>query len=599
MKGQTRPLSVRTEAIVLSAAVVLSIVLHAAFIIHGFGEPDIARLVVAAAEWHETGRTVYFSYIYRTSPLYIHALKFLLDLGFPLVMLPVLLNWASVVLGGLTLIPLYLYWRKLANRGAAAIGCVLLVFAPAFWLANIYGMAHLPSFSLFVVSLLLFALALKREGRPRSYLVIGSAVLAIGAVTLKADMILCYGAFLGTAVCLRAVNWRTVLLSLGIPAFAAFEVTMYAKAIAPSLSGVTEFAGDWSATFPFTIEALTDPYNRSVLVNSLGRLFFALVVMSVAYCLILRRHRSQLILIALWALPPILFWGLKLGNSARHMMAAVSALVFLIAIVFTTLVRSLWLRGALVVLALTVNYMLGPPEGDSISPAPRLTELKQGIQGHVTKLQEGAVTFALFPVPAKRFVGGPGTPYSVFEVMSRAVELETYEGGTAGDGPLELAEVWPRYVATYEDGSVHTVSFQHATAPVRITYVENWFLFTFEPDIVTTNDMRVWRPFIQDAVRSDPQSVYGWAERATLKIEAGLALAEIEHYDEALTMFREALKVRPNSADALWNTAILMAHFDRPADARRLLSKFLQFHPNDPRAELGRAQLRAMDAEGR
>ena len=115
----------------LGAAVLLSIVVHGEFVIHGFGEPDIARLVVAAGEWHLTGHTLYQSYIFRTSALYIHLLKKLLDFGLPLASLPAFLNWVSVVLGSLTMIPLFFLWKRLGDGGVAGMACILFLFTPA------------------------------------------------------------------------------------------------------------------------------------------------------------------------------------------------------------------------------------------------------------------------------------------------------------------------------------------------------------------------------------------------------------------------------------------------------------------------------------
>ena len=96
-------------------------------------------------------------------------------------------------------------------------------------------------------------------------------------------------------------------------------VMAHTRLIAPSLTGPDSFAAGWSDRFPFTVEALTDGDNRSVLMNSFGAVFLGLAVVSIAYCLIRRRHMRQLLLVALWALPPVFFWGLRLGNSERHM----------------------------------------------------------------------------------------------------------------------------------------------------------------------------------------------------------------------------------------------------------------------------------------
>lgn len=586
-----RPRIKHNEAVLVGVGVLLSIAVHGAFVIHGFGEPDIARLVVAAAEWHLTGQTLYQSYIFRTSALYIHLIKKLLDMGLPLASVPTFLNWMSVVLGSLTMIPLYLLWKRLCNRGVAALACVFFLFTPAYWLANVYGMAHVPAFALFVLALPLYALAVERQDRLRLPLFAGAAALGIVAVALKADMILCYGAFLGMAYYRRKIEFQPVFWAIAIPFLAFTEATVYARYVAPNLAGLTEFTGAWSGRFPFTTDAFTDPYNRSVLVNSMGRMLVALVVGVVAYCVVRRRHLRELVMTVLWALPPILFWGLKLGNSSRHMMAAICVLMFFVAVVLSG-----WIRGALrvsvVVLVLTLNYLLGPGDGDAISPTPTLHVLNREVQGYVNNLHDGGVAFATFPTPAKMFVGGPGAPYAVFEVMTRAKAIETHESDDPPTDQLdvELAENWPRYVAEYDNGS-YVIGITQVVAPYKMPPMEKWFCFSVEPGIMTRNNMAMWRPYIQEAIQNDPKSADTWTINARLRIEAGIALTEVGELQQALRYFEEALSARPDLADALWNTAVLKAHFGQERQARRLFERFVKQHPNDPRAQIARDEL--------
>jgi hypothetical protein len=577
------------EPILVGASVLLSAVLHGVFVVHGLGEPDVTRLVVAAEEWHFTGRTLYQSYIFRTSPVFIHAIKKLLDLGVSPAALPSLLNWLAVMVGSITMIPLYLLWRKLSERGAAAIACILFIFTPAWWLANVYGMAHLPAFSLFVIALAVFAYALEKKGRTQTLMLVAATVIAMAGVGFKADMILCYGAFLGTAICLGAASRRIVVWVLVIPVLALVEVTSYARLIAPSLSGLAGFAGTWSSHFPFTIDALTDPNNRTILVNSVGRMLAAVVVLAVVVVIMDKRHRRHLMLAALWALPPMLFWGLKLGNSARHMMAAVAVLLFLVAIVITSRIRVVALRVAVVALLLTMNYVLGPAKGDTISPTSQLHALNGHVQEYVDRLHRYGKSFALLPVPSKMFVGGPGAPYALHEVMSRSKELESHENDQPGSAlEIEFAEKWPRYVARYGEGVVYVVGITQVRAPYAMPKLDKWFCLSIEPGILTINNMDLWRPYIEDAVRQDPESVYGWAVAAGLRSEAGLALADIGRLEEALEMFEEALNGQPNHADAMWNAAMLYGHFGRLTEARQLLDRFIARHPADPRAETAR-----------
>lgn len=579
------------ELLLVAGAVALSVIVHGFFVVRGFGEPDVARLAVTAGEWHATGKTLYQSYVYRTSPLYIHALKKLLDLGLPLAALPAFLNLTAVILGSLTLVPLYLLWRKLANRLTAAIACLLFSFTPAFWLANVYGMAHLPSFSLFVTALLVFTRSLDKEGRSFVAHMVGATVLAVGAVCLKADMILSCGAFLGVCVYRRALRVQTVVWAIAIPVLAVVEVAMYTRWLAPSLGGMGDFAAAWSGRFPFTMDAVRDPYNRGILAQSMGRILFALSVSAVAYC-VLRRYTRELLLVALWALPTIVFWGLKMGNSARHMMAAVCVLVFLAALVVLRRIRTPWLLGSVTACVLTLNYVLGPSKGNSISPTTQLHVLKDVVQKYVGNLHEGGRSFALLPMPAKMFVGGPGAPYAVFEVMTRANKLVSYEGDPEAEETTgELVERWPRYVATFPDNKSYVIGIKQVPSPYHMPPMDDWFAFSNEGAISTTNDMRIWQPYLTEAVRENPERAFEWATTVSLRVVTGISLAEAGHLEEALAMFQEALYVVPNDADALWNAAMLLAELDRIPECRERLTQFLRYHPKHEFAPVAREKL--------
>jgi hypothetical protein len=580
------------ERLLLAGAVVISVVFHGAFVIHGFGEPDVARLAVAAGEWHATGKSLYQSYIFRTSPLYIHALKALLDLGLPHTALPAFLNWASVVLGSLTLIPLYLLWRTVSDRGTAALACLFLSFTPAFWVSHIYGMAHLPSFSFFVTGLLVYTWGLDKKGRSFVAHMLIAALLTVVAVCLKADVILSCGAFLGMCLCRRAASVRNVVWALALPALALVEVTMYARWIASGLGGLGDFAGAWSERFPFTLDAVRNTYNRTILAHSMGTVLFALSMLAVAYCAFWGRHRRELVLVALWALPTVLFWGLKLGNSARHMMAAVTVLMFLAALVVRTRVRTGWLLGSLTVLLLTMNYVLGPSKGNSISPTSQLHALRKTVQDYVANLHEGARAFALLPMPAKLFVGGPGAPYAVFDVMSRSKTLESYKSDDPEEEGDELAEKWPRYVAAYDDDKVYLIGVRQVASPYRMEPLNDWFAFSNESAISTVNDMRIWQPYMNDAVREDPQRAFDWATTVSLRLVTGVALMDTGQHGEALAMFQDALSIAPNDPDVLWTMAMLLGELGRIPEYRERLIQFLRYHPTDERAAVAIDELK-------
>jgi len=381
------------ELLLLAALVAASLLLHALSVIEGFGEPDTARFAVLAEEWHGTGQIHSYSYHLRTSPLYLHGLKLLLDAGLPLRAVPAVVNWLSVIMGGLLLIPLYLLWRRLTSSAAAFLGCLLFSATPAFWLATIYGSPHLPAFALLVASLWLSAGWIDAGGKLRSGRLAGAGVLAVAAVLLKADLILCFGAYLGLWLCLGALTRRNLLIGLALPAVSVGLVVLYARLIAAEVPALGASAREWTATFPFTWAALADTYNRMVPVRSVGIFLYAGLLVSLSAALVRRRQLGVLAFALCWALPLLLFWGLKMGNSARHMMAGFCPLLFVGAAVTVEMLKSPRLRWPVVAAVLAANFFISPA-GGTISPTANLFKLNRIVENFAYVRHTFAKAFA-------------------------------------------------------------------------------------------------------------------------------------------------------------------------------------------------------------
>lgn len=475
------------EAVILGTCVVLSIVLHALFVVEGFGESDAARLATLATEWHQTGSIHSYSYPLRTSPLYIHSIKILLGLGIPLHNVPPLMNWLSLILASLTLIPLYLLWRLLSRPLVSIFACLLFFVTPAFWLANIYGMAHLPSFSLFITSLLLFARGLKRPSTSAFAWSTGAAVLVVLSVALKADIILCFGAYLGITICGNDLNKRSIVLSLLIPVVALSFVIMYTNSITSTIPSLGNSAGIWATSFPFTIEAVMDRSNRMVPVRTVGILLFAACVLSVVYCAVRRRHLKLLVFCLIWACPLILFWGLKMGNSARHMMAGFCPLLFLTALAAHDWIKNpriLWLSLAVI---LAGNYFIDVGDNPgTTSPPPQLHRLKKMVTNYAKKRHILSRRFAeIDDVKQKIYAGNTTTPYVEWEVFASAKSFRVWQPD-------------PRiYEVVTKNNLSHLFALQQVASSDTVRGSLNWLVWTFEPG-VTMRQHNKWMKYLTD-----------------------------------------------------------------------------------------------------
>ncbi len=467
------PKSIHREPAILILCVVGSILLHASPMIPGFGESDAARLAVLAAEWHETGHMASHFYEPRTSPLYIHALKLLMDGGIPMAWVPAFINWINVILGGLVLIPLFYLWRRLSDVSTAVIACILITVAPAFWAGALYGMPHLPAYVFFVSSLLFYVQALHSETRALPYYA-AAIVLGILAVMLKADIILCFGAYLGAAFCLGKLKRGSLLVALVTP-FVAFVATLiYTRLITPSATGLTQTVDLWSRTFPFTWISITDASNRAVLIQTAGRALTAAIVASLVYLALRREQWRRLVFALVWALPPILFWGFKLGNSARHMMSAYSALLFLVALVLVALFSRRAVRWSVLTLLVVANVLMGPSEGTSIDPPSNPFRIKSSVEQFQGYRHATGQLYALFNADRKLYAGGSTNPYVIWESLLRADSFQV-----SSRAPLTYRLDNQGVSVTLR---VDEMSGESIVGPSR-----EWFIFTFEDNIKVLN----------------------------------------------------------------------------------------------------------------
>ncbi|MDZ7379572.1 MAG: hypothetical protein ONB06_09540, partial [candidate division KSB1 bacterium] len=225
-------------------AVAASFALHAPFVVRGFGESDSAVLANTAAVWHATGKLGgRGSYVQRTSPLYLVALKTALDLGMPLRRLPGLMNWANAVMGSVALLPMFFVLRKLVSWEISVGACAIWAFSPAFWLANIYGMPHLPALLLFLASLASVSVwcDARRIGAIISVLI--ALVTMTAACTLKADIVLCSLALPGVLWARRRLSAQRLLVCALISGVSVGITLALGRCIGPEAEGTVEYAG--------------------------------------------------------------------------------------------------------------------------------------------------------------------------------------------------------------------------------------------------------------------------------------------------------------------------------------------------------------------
>jgi hypothetical protein len=422
---------VREEVVVLIAAFI-SLVVHGHFILPGLGEQDAARFARIAYFWHSRGKIAFddVGYQIRTSTLYLQSEKLLLDHGLPMHSLPNWVNWAAVGFGTAYSVAFYALCRRITTRPIAVAATLMHALTPAFWLGNLYGMPTVPGMFFFIVALILFldASRLDQAGFDFYLRLFGALLSMTLAMMNKSDVALGGGAFLGVAFARPTQRVRFACYAGAIVVGGTLCSIAYAHAVVlPShaadtaAGGLMAFLKNWNKAFEVDFEALLDDNQNSTISRCVGGLLFCVIVLSICYGLVIGgRFRKQTLLALLWGLPPILAWGIRYGNSARHNVPAFPPLVLIGAIFLFEIVKyDVRRASALVVLTVAASYCSNSSGENSLRPQSNLLRLSETMARFTRGLHRGASAIADSPEQNKAIVGGYVDAYTEFEVLSR------------------------------------------------------------------------------------------------------------------------------------------------------------------------------------
>ena len=434
------------EGLIVLLSALVSLGVHAYYRAPGLGESDAARFARIAFGWHVRRKMAFddVGYQIRTSTLYIQLEKIALDRGMPLHALPNVVNWVSVVAGTACSVALYVLFRKLTTRPIAIAATLMYTLTPGFWLGNIYGMPTVPGLFFFLLSLIVFLDASRAEKQDADFFL--SVALAwlfmTVAMTIKSDLVLCGGAFLGAALARPTGRLRLVACAIFVVVGGTAASIGYAHAvISPSApvvatadapAGLFAFLKNWNETFGISLDALLTDTNNTVVSRCAGGLLFGVIVLALCYGLVIGdKLRKQALLALLWGLPPILSWGVRFGNSARHNVPAFPPLVLFAAIFLFEIVKHDKRRGAILVAAtMFLSYFSNTAGENALKPQSNLIALSDDLKKFTQSMHDKASVVAETPGVKRAVIAGYADPWTEFEVMSRAKKPHIEIGST-------------------------------------------------------------------------------------------------------------------------------------------------------------------------
>jgi hypothetical protein len=444
----------RYEWIFIALGALAAFWLHWHFKMSGFGEQDAGRLATDAINWHFEGSIDMTKVDYRlhTSPLYIRAMKFALDHGLRVRSLPLFMNGASVVASSACMVGLYLLFRQLSTPAIAAAATIVYSLTPCFWLGSVYGMPTLPALTLLVFSALAFGKAAD-EQQLKSPRFIGfialSALLAALAFSIKADMALSSGALLLALIArgrLRPTLLACIVLIVG---FGTLFTIGYARHLAlpvveaapKDTHAVGGFLESWNGRFPFKWSLLIDPKNNAPITHASGTLLFAVCLLALLQGALGNKRRRWITFgAAAWGLGPMLFWGLKPGNSARHNLPAFPPLIFLAVSMLFQLVDQRARRAWILIVMLLALGQMDLTGNNSVTPRADVLLATEQVENSTSSLHARAREFMTSANPKKALIESEYLlSYSEFEAWAAAKTPSLREKRNAqktiGDGP--------------------------------------------------------------------------------------------------------------------------------------------------------------------
>ena len=419
----------------LPLLILISIATHFPFVLNGFGEIDATKIAVSVIDMLNHGPDAAFSNFYFSGviPLYILYLKSSMKLlNYNYTYLPLVMNYTNAIIGTLIIIPAFYLIRQLFRNSTVAFCSVLaFIFAPSFYQATIMGFPHLIAFFFLLVSLCFYLSGLDNSRKSRVYyLMLLSCMSLAVAFLFKADLVLAAGIYIGLLFMRKEIDKEKITSAFLIIFIAGVFFLLFRHLILGSGSGTTMSKEGISKWYEYS---LIIPSNFTYLIRQTkpiaygtGIVTFFLGILSFLFYL-LKRRVDVLMFIVSWAVVPVLFWLVMIGNNARHnMITTLPILVIIVIFLYEKAPRFIIALTALLVLG---NFLVTSPSFSILTPSGSLLKSNTMLKERVNKFQASAKQIVDVDEDKIVVLGYFHNPHVIFELISSSDSYEAVKIG--------------------------------------------------------------------------------------------------------------------------------------------------------------------------
>ncbi len=412
---------------VLFALVAFNLSIHIPFIItDSFGIVDAAKLAndcikATYGGFHDLEYTI------NSGPFYYHVLSFLLKSH--VISPPDIPYWmamASLISNAIVTVSLFILVFRLTTSVVAALGAsFILQLIPVFWYSGTYGFSTIVSLAFFMVSLVLFQIALDWHSGKRKYLLFAGALsLYVLAVATKLDIVFvsatyCFLVWKSREILRTRLIWIVCLASLAGVVFLLTAQYAEVLTIHQDTAYNTSDFGENFRKWGVSPGLLLSKENLIITAEAVGILSIPFAALATVLIGWRKEWRSTIIWLMLSSLPLVLFWGTRPGNSGRHNLIPSVFLCIVLALPFTVYNWKRWAWAVLLCGVILINYFYFSPYAGQRSSSGNLLASSVLHKERVKYPHLAGKRIALLPYQKIAFIGSSlAQSFFRFELLS-------------------------------------------------------------------------------------------------------------------------------------------------------------------------------------